>query len=541
MMMARNSLNRRKRNSVSKYPNFAWIKILSGLMIVIGFGKITWQNWDPDLGWHLKVGEWIWRHHAVPKVDFFTYTMPGHRWVDHEWLIELIIWWLRDHHLWLAVVAFFTLMAFWPFLVWLKRSKSLLDIWLVIISATLMINYIGIRPQIISFLLFFIVFDILYRQYILKIPTKYKVWKFIRLPIIFFLWVNLHAGFVAGLGLIVLFVFGNYIYLKINKQKIGKEVFYDLGIFITTLGVTFINPATWRIYLETFKTVFSPESQRYIAEWVSPLYNANLSLIILLAIWFFWIWRFWGKFNVLTLSINIIFLILFIKSTRMAPLFLITAMPVYFTGSKFALNELFGQTTKLIPHRIKSLLFIIGMAFSIFLFSQFIFSTYYYVPMLYPVKAAQFLNKQIDHNEQRRLFNEYGWGGYLIWVVPKNKVFIDGRMPFWVDANGTSAMKDYIKIYYQEKSDWKKVFQKYQIREAILAIKKPESKSLTDKFVSWVNTKLFDMTHLDIFKNQDINNKKTFSLENELIKRGWQIVYQDDAAKIIECSNNDCW
>lgn len=34
------------------------------------------------------------------------------------------------------------------------------------------------------------------------------------------------------------------------------------------------------------------------------------------------------------------------------------------------------------------------------------------------------------------IFNTYEWGGYLIWKLPKMKVFVDGRMPAWKDDFG---------------------------------------------------------------------------------------------------------
>jgi len=29
------------------------------------------------------------------------------------------------------------------------------------------------------------------------------------------------------------------------------------------------------------------------------------------------------------------------------------------------------------------------------------------------------------------LFNDYDFGGYLIWQLPQTKIYIDGRMPSW--------------------------------------------------------------------------------------------------------------
>jgi len=33
------------------------------------------------------------------------------------------------------------------------------------------------------------------------------------------------------------------------------------------------------------------------------------------------------------------------------------------------------------------------------------------------------------------VYNEYGQGGFLVWQFPEQKVFIDGRMPFWKDTD----------------------------------------------------------------------------------------------------------
>jgi hypothetical protein len=47
---------------------------------------------------------------------------------------------------------------------------------------------------------------------------------------------------------------------------------------------------------------------------------------------------------------------------------------------------------------------------------------------MYPYKAVEYLkNNPIEGN----MFNEYNWGGFLIWQYPDKKVFIDGRMPSW--------------------------------------------------------------------------------------------------------------
>jgi hypothetical protein len=46
---------------------------------------------DSDTYWHLATGAWILDHHQVPHVDIFSYSRPGAPWVAHEWLSEVFM------------------------------------------------------------------------------------------------------------------------------------------------------------------------------------------------------------------------------------------------------------------------------------------------------------------------------------------------------------------------------------------------------------------------------------------------------------------
>ncbi|HXW26249.1 MAG TPA: hypothetical protein VEK73_16010 [Xanthobacteraceae bacterium] len=45
---------------------------------------------DPDVYWHLAVGQWIVAHGAFPHVDVFSQTMAGAPWIAKEWLSQLL-------------------------------------------------------------------------------------------------------------------------------------------------------------------------------------------------------------------------------------------------------------------------------------------------------------------------------------------------------------------------------------------------------------------------------------------------------------------
>lgn len=46
---------------------------------------------DGDTWSHLKTGEWILAHSAIPRADPFSHSMPGAPWTAHEWLAEILL------------------------------------------------------------------------------------------------------------------------------------------------------------------------------------------------------------------------------------------------------------------------------------------------------------------------------------------------------------------------------------------------------------------------------------------------------------------
>src|SRR5580704_19502097 len=45
-------------------------------------GAAGWQGLlaDADAGWHIRTGQYILDHHAVPRVDLYSFSKPGAPW-----------------------------------------------------------------------------------------------------------------------------------------------------------------------------------------------------------------------------------------------------------------------------------------------------------------------------------------------------------------------------------------------------------------------------------------------------------------------------
>jgi len=50
------------------------------------------QLTDPDPWWHLATGRWIVEHHAIPRVDPFSFTVAGAPWHAVDWLADVVMY-----------------------------------------------------------------------------------------------------------------------------------------------------------------------------------------------------------------------------------------------------------------------------------------------------------------------------------------------------------------------------------------------------------------------------------------------------------------
>ncbi len=77
----------------------------------------------------------------------------------------------------------------------------------------------------------------------------------------------------------------------------------------------------------------------------------------------------------------------------------------------------------------------------------------------YPCEAVSFLQNQ---SVKGHLFNRYEWGGFLIWQLPEDKIFVDGRMPAWPTSSGKSPYTIYLETL-QTQPGWQETLEKYNI------------------------------------------------------------------------------
>jgi hypothetical protein len=79
---------------------------------------------------------------------------------------------------------------------------------------------------------------------------------------------------------------------------------------------------------------------------------------------------------------------------------------------------------------------------------------------LFPVGAVNWFD---NADPEGQLFNDYNWGGYLIYNLPEYPVFVDGR----TDLFGDQILNDYLEVIYC-KENWQGVLEKYGLSTVLV-------------------------------------------------------------------------
>ncbi len=154
---------------------------------------------DPDLGWHLRAGEWILQHRAFPHVDDFSRFGAGRPWQAYSWLFELLLLKLYGwFHLDGVMIYMGAMLTAITAAVYRMVSRLQPDFTKCAIITTAVMTGISRlytpRPWLFTILFFVLEIDIL-MQARRTGRRRLLLW----LPPLFALWANIHIQFINGL------------------------------------------------------------------------------------------------------------------------------------------------------------------------------------------------------------------------------------------------------------------------------------------------------------------------------------------------------
>jgi hypothetical protein len=402
---------------------------------------------DNDIWWHLAAGKWILLHKSIPRTDPFSAYGMGKSWEAYSWAFEVPAAWLVTH---LGLVGLLLLhcvlvtavvVALHRLIASLVRDFSL-SVLLTFVAVFAMSGLFTPRPWLLTILFF-----ILELHIVLQVRESQKYRQLAWLPLISCAWANLHVQFVYGLFLLMLVaVEGWWRWWNARCDVLQRRArnLWTLTV-IVCFAATLLNPYFARIYKVAYQLGTMPKVLNLISE-LGPIPFRSLPDYLLLLV-----------------ALGAIATLAWRREVRPFPwALLLWAILCSFRSQRdLWLLAIVGTVTiaaglrdQAVPKPRHSLLqsccVTIGIALLIVAgYRVFGLSA----GKLQQEIAASFPTGAVEFVKEKRLagplFNDYNWGGYLIWSLPEMPVSIDGR----AGLHGTPRLERSIATW-RARHDW---------------------------------------------------------------------------------------
>ncbi|MCB9771048.1 MAG: tetratricopeptide repeat protein [Candidatus Omnitrophica bacterium] len=531
------------------------LSMISALfMLLCTFGLLVFTSnleiKDLDLWLHIGMGRYIVEHNFhVPAVDILSFTVTGTPWVNHEWLFQVIVYFIHSHwgfeglidmQIWLVALTMLMLV----FLGYSRKNQFLTLLALFLVSLVYQSRF-TIRPDLFS-LSFFTIYIVILAFFIHR---KWSIWALFFVQI---LWTNMHGFFFLGPLMVGLSLFGEWIKriapLPWDWNKVGRltdKEYYQMKLLLgVVILACFFNPMgvhgviyplkvftqisgeskvffTKIVELQkpiTKDTIFSITTWPYyklliIISFLSFVFNRRKIDIGILIFWLFFLF-----FSLIAIR-NLVFFAFAAYLAIVANLITIRFkdfVPIRFTSKKFLYITAVFANILLICWAMR---YYVGISNN----GYFDFDKYERKSEFGGISQRQFPNKAVDFLVKNKVrgnfFNDFNSGAYLIGrTYPAIKVFIDGR----TEVYGPAFFQYYRDILeFDNVEKLKAALTRFQITGVLLnSVQNPLPDNLLNylyKSKEWVVV-YFDYDGMIFLKetpiNREIISRNRIDLEN---------------------------
>ena len=403
------------------------------------------KTYDFDLYARLIVGEHFWSGLGIAYSDFLSYT-PTHYWYDHEWGSGVVFYAFLKLFGPVGLVFIHAITMFFTTFFVIKTHKLQKHAYPVSILYPVIFlllffhqNPSTVRCHMFSFM-FFAMF-IYFLEKTRKYPNSNIMWF---IPLITVIWNNLHGGIVSGLGIIGLYILGDFIMRKPVKKYIL--------VLAASIPLLIINP--YGIKYVTFLVSANMKSRPHITEWMNLFVERHVRYYM--PVFFGVIGGFTAAFinfiqsknrDITKIIMLVVTLYLSIMHVKLLSLSLIVV---------FALcgNDIISLFRKKALRILETAAYICVIA------------AIFYIPVLKPFEArlidyklpfyeTEFIKM---NNLKGNLFTMFGYGSYVSYkLFPDNLIFMDGRY----EEVYNDKEFDVLINFERKAGTWDEMFTKY--------------------------------------------------------------------------------
>jgi hypothetical protein len=447
---------------------------------------------DGDTGWHIRAGEWIAAHHAVPTHDIFSYSKPDAVWYAWEWLSDLLFAWLNAHGglatIVLAAILLISTVFAILFLLARQKSNAFVAVALTAVAAVASSIHWLARPHLFT-MLFLVLFYAALEQVRAGRTRLAGIPYLAILPVAAILWTNLHGGFVAGIVMVGAYACGEFLQFALSSDREAGRAALNRGwrylaCAFGCLAASLVNPYTYHLHQHVIAYLRDPYYSLNISEFLSLSFHHPVAIffeamLLLGAGAAFWSFK-RGSYTEAVLLL--VWAHGALLSTRNIPLFMIVAVPpvaamladwlarapefnvagwMRQAARKFnAVAAEMTQTDKIGRLHVLS-------AAGVALVAALLFSPNppqnfrpEFDPKSYPASAIS----MIAGDPGARVYTSDQWGDYLIYkLYPRTRVFVDGRSDFY----GPRFMQKFVDAL-NVKYGWQQTLDKFGVNTILL-------------------------------------------------------------------------
>ena len=426
--------------------------LLLTLVFILAHGKVA----DPDIWWHLHNADYLVHHHSLPGSDMFSFTIPGYPWMNHEWLAEL-----PYYFAWRAMgiqgIESITLailgVIFLGVLYLAYKASGNFKAAVLATSYSVFLGRVSVGPRTILFGYACLVVLLIILQRLRQKGTA-PLWL---IPPLFCLWINTHGSWFIGMLIFSTIVATGMVRLQwgmidgepwTTRQR--KNLLMAWGASVAAL---FINPFGAKLVFYPLDLAFRQKLNiEHVEEWVSVnFHDARGKFVVVLLIILVVSWllkpRKWGLSE---LAVTLFAVYSGLTYIRFLFLLGIVIAPVLAKALDFVPPYRRERDTPVV-NTLAILLMVAGVAHYWSHEKELQKS----VDDQYPVKAVAYLQT----HAAGPTVNYYLWGGYLNWIDPRLKVFVDGRADIF---EYSGIFKDYLSLLMIDDPDT--ILDKYQAR-----------------------------------------------------------------------------
>lgn len=466
--------------------------LLVFVFLLLIFTVAARQIIDPDFWWHLKTGQHLFETRSIPRTDIFSTEFFGKEWITHEWLSEILIYLIYRVVGFGGLIVSFALIITAGFAIAYRQfAKSVGHPYVsgtaLLLGALAAAPTWGVRPQVFSFLFAAVFLAVLgdfqrrRQDNTEENIQRHSIWWLVPLMV---LWVNMHAGFPVGIVLVLLVIVGTALDTVVAEggslTAVWRRVRQLCLVLIACVAAVLVNPSGARLYSYPFETLTSQAMMKYIEEWRSPDFHElmfqPLAFLILAVL---------GALALSGKRIRLSQLLMLLatgwaalRSGRNVPFFVLVAMPLLAEHAwDWLSSHRWGQWLKAPEKRavgadatlkiVLNVLLLVAapLTLAVWRVRHSVVNQSTVEAQTYPAAAVEFMR---THRPPQPVFNEYGWGGYMIWKLsPDYRVYIDGR----ADVYGDKFIEEFLATHDGE-TNWKESLSKHGVRTVLI---KPEA------------------------------------------------------------------